>query len=150
MKQKKCDIAYLAFAGIATLFFILAFQTFNNQHSVNLPDVKESFSEWGVNSCDIGKDYIYVSGWSAPKYSIKLKTIVFAQDSQSGEYYQLKTMVYPRSPGTKEMRDNGFFDNSGFVSAIRLPTSKLDSFKNIAILSQDKDGNWLRGDYACK
>lgn len=150
MNQKKCDIAYLIFAGVASLFFILAFHAFNNQHPVKLPDVKGSFSEWGVNSCDIEKDYIYVSGWSSPKSSIKLKTIVFAQDNQSGEYYQLKTLVYPRSQGTAEMKANGFFDNSGYVSAIRLPTLNLDSFKNITILSQDRDGKWLRGDYACK
>ncbi|MGL3999864.1 hypothetical protein ACR3LR_08595 [Pantoea eucalypti] len=149
MSRRRIDALFWAVMFIGIMIFVLGFHAFNRQQSTELPETNGTFSEWGINSCDIGKNYVLVSGWAAPKDAIKLNTEVYLNSVDNKSFYKVKTLVYQRGHETEEMKAKQYFDNSGFVSSLRLPMQSEMPGKKITIVSLGRDGNWYRGEYDC-
>lgn len=149
MTKKRLDLLFACFSVIALLFFCIGFQSFNSQKRVDIIDTAGTFSEWGVSSCDIKNDYVYVSGWAAPKGAYKLKTELYLVGDEKHGNLKIKTLIYQRGNENEEMKAHRYFDNSGFVSALRIPMGDSDMTHKIAIISLGGDGKWYRGDYVC-
>lgn len=149
MNRRRIDILFGVIIFIGTLIFVLGFHSFNRQQQTALPETSGTFAEWGVTSCDVGNDYVLVSGWASPKDAFKLKTEVYLTDNSNNSHYKIKTLMYQRAHETEEMKANRYFDNSGFVSSLRLPMKGESIGTKITIISMGRDGKWYRGEYDC-
>lgn len=149
MSKKRIDLLFICFSVVALLFFALGFHSFNSQKEIAEIDTAGTFSEWGVSSCDIKNGYVYVSGWASPKNAYKLKTELYLVDGKNHSNLKIKTLMYQRGNENEEMKAHRYFDNSGFVSALRIPMGNSDMSHKIAIVSLGSDGKWYRGDYVC-
>ena len=131
------------------MVFVFGYHSFNSSNKYELPHIAGDFSEWGITSCESGDGFVNISGWASPKNAFKLKTELYLKDEKEGGYYKIKTLMYQRGHETDEMKANRYFDNSGFVSALRLPFIQSTSSKKIIIVSLGRDGEWYRGEYDC-
>lgn len=148
--QRNIELLLAICFAIGVCFFIIAFHSFNSNRVVPLPSTSKGFKGWGINNCDIGKDYLNISGWSKPSDVTKLKTELYLQDKDSGGFYKIRTLQYPRGGESKKMKEDGYFDNSGFVAAIRFPLHDHVPGNKLVIISDGPNGEKMRGDYACQ
>ena len=149
MTKRKIDLLFMFFVFVSIIIFVFGYYAINNAQAYDLPKTNGEFNEWEITSCESKDGFIYASGWAAPKGAYKLKTELYVLSEGDGKYYKVKTLLYPRGHQTDEMKANRYFDNSGFVSALRLPMHSGTLGNKVAILSLGRDGEWYRGEYEC-
>lgn len=149
MNNKRIDMVFILLIVFCFAFFIAGFYSFNSAKKHKLPDSAGKLTEWGVDYCEYGDGYIYLTGWAAPKGVYKFMAETYIITGEGGEYYKAKTWSYRRGNETEEMKSKHAIDNSGFSSSMKIPFHHEKIGPKVAVFALGPDGRWYRGDYDC-
>lgn len=147
---KIIDRVFLFFILASFVFIVVMFHTWNRHDVVQIPETSGKLTTWDVDSCDIKKNYAYISAWSFPYGVRKFENSLYIKLSDGSGYIKLNSQVYRRNQETASMKAAGEFDNSGLVGAIRILPWEKKTSREIVMISKGSDGKLYRGDYACK